>query len=155
MVSFWKDHLFGTFEENIISPCIFFREISSFPIIQERSYSSAILLGRPFFHGIWEKEIGFSVERWLIKLKCTRHLSHYYHFFRESYVIFRSWKSGPSSSELLGDLNWRGNLIWKRGPHIPFHTKFSYVQELFGHISTYSEPCRTSKIEQLTVVFAN
>ena len=121
----------------MISPCIFFREISSFPIVQERSYSSAIFLGRPFFHDIWKKEIGFSREQWLIKLICTRHLSHCYHFFRESDVIFRSWKSGPSSSELLGDLNWgvtwfeKGDLI---SLFIPSSVMFRKYSGIFRHI---------------------
>ena len=75
----WKDHLFRKFEGNIIFPCIFeerpsfiFRlrckiifsrkEILSFPIMQERLYSSAIFLERPSFQDVWEKKIWFSVQ---------------------------------------------------------------------------------------------
>ena len=72
----WKDHLSITPEENIIFPGIFrerssfllcrknkiiFREKerSSFLIIQERSYSSAIFLERPSFQNIWKKNMVF------------------------------------------------------------------------------------------------
>ena len=71
---FWEDHLFRTFKENIIFSCIFFlerlsfifllrvrsyfrlKEISSFPIMQERSYSSAIFLERPCFQDVCKKK---------------------------------------------------------------------------------------------------
>ena len=75
---FWKDHLFRTFEGNIIFPCIFLRkiifhfqgarsyfrekEISSSPIIQERSYFSPIFLEKPSFQDVWKKKIWFSVK---------------------------------------------------------------------------------------------
>ena len=80
MRSFWKDHLFRTFEENIIYPCIFLRniifhflskkqdhffrekEISSFLILQERSYCKSIFLERPFFQNILKKKIWFFVQ---------------------------------------------------------------------------------------------
>ena len=75
---FWKDHLFGTFEEYIIFPCIFFKkdhlsfsasriisyfrgkEISSFLMIQERSYSSAILWKDHLFRTFGKRNYGFS-----------------------------------------------------------------------------------------------
>ena len=38
------------------------KEISSFPIIQERSYSSAICLERPSFQDAWKKKMWFSVQ---------------------------------------------------------------------------------------------
>ena len=77
---FWKDHLFRRPEENIIFSCIFQerssfifrltcniiflgkRNISSFPIIQERSYFGAIILGRPSFQDVRKKKIWFSVQ---------------------------------------------------------------------------------------------
>ena len=76
---FWKDHLFRIFEENIIFPGIFWeissfllclknkiyfreKEISSLLIIQERSYSSAMFLKRPFFQNIWKRKIWFFVQ---------------------------------------------------------------------------------------------
>ena len=49
---------------------------------------------------------------WLIKLKCTPHPFHHQDCFRESYVILRGWRREPWSPELLGGLNWRGDLIW-------------------------------------------
>ena len=42
-----KDHVFGK------------KEISSFPIIQERSYSSAIFFERPSFQDVWKRKYGF------------------------------------------------------------------------------------------------
>ena len=36
--------------------------MSSFPIIQERSYSSAVFLGRPSFQDVRKKKIWFSVQ---------------------------------------------------------------------------------------------
>ena len=38
------------------------RETWSFPIIRERSYSSAIFLERPSFQDVWKKKIWFSVQ---------------------------------------------------------------------------------------------
>ena len=38
------------------------KEISSFPIIQERSYSSAIFLERPSFQDVWKKKMWFFVQ---------------------------------------------------------------------------------------------
>ena len=73
----WKDHLFIKFEENIIFLSGFFekdhlsfsvqrirsyfrkKEISSFLVIQERSYSTAIFLERSSFQTIWKKICDF------------------------------------------------------------------------------------------------
>ena len=75
----WTDHLFRTFEKNIF-PCFFFekdhflfsvlriksyfreKEISSFLIIQKRSYSNAIFLEIPSFQSIWRKRVRFFVQ---------------------------------------------------------------------------------------------
>ena len=59
-VFFKKDHL-SFFGQGLRS---YFREkeISSFPIIQERSYSSAIFLESPSFQDVWKKKIWFSVQ---------------------------------------------------------------------------------------------
>ena len=37
-------------------------------------------------------------------------------------TILRGWKGAPWSTELLGDTNWRGELIWKGGPLTSLHT---------------------------------
>ena len=76
---FWKDHLFRTFEENIIFPCIFW-ERSSFifrpsgKIIFSGKINiifpdniRKIILQRNFFEktifqGVWKKKIWFSVQ---------------------------------------------------------------------------------------------
>ena len=77
---FLKDYLFGTSEANIIFPRFFFekdhlsfsaqtirsyfrgKEISSFLMIQEISYSSATFLERQSFQNIWKKKMWFFVQ---------------------------------------------------------------------------------------------
>ena len=83
--SFWKDHLFRTSEKKYIAMYFFLRdhlsffvqgvksyfrekEISSFPIIHERLYSSATFLERPTFQDVWKKKIWFSVQWDLVYL---------------------------------------------------------------------------------------
>ena len=57
---FEKDHLpFGCLKNKIIFQE---KEISSFLIIQERSYSSAIFFERPSFQNIWKRKIWFFVQ---------------------------------------------------------------------------------------------
>ena len=84
MQSFRKDHLLRTSEENATFSCIFYekdhhsfsvqgvkshfreKEISSFPIIQERSYSCVIFFGKTIFSGRLEKEnMVFRAVSWL------------------------------------------------------------------------------------------
>ena len=62
-VFFKKDHL--TFSIQGVRSYFREKEISSFPIIQERSCSSAIFLERPSFQGVWKKKIWFSVQCYL------------------------------------------------------------------------------------------
>ena len=59
-VFFKKDHL--SFSVQRVRSYFREKEISSFPIIQERSYSSAIFLERPSFQDVWKKKIWFSVQ---------------------------------------------------------------------------------------------
>ena len=60
-VFFRKDHLSFSVKRRVRW---YFREkeISFFPIMQERSYSSAIFLERPFFQDVRKKKIWFSVQ---------------------------------------------------------------------------------------------
>ena len=75
----WKDNLSRTPEENIIFQVLFWerssfllclrirsyfqeKEISSFLIIEERSYSSVVFMERPCFQNIWKKKISFFVQ---------------------------------------------------------------------------------------------
>ena len=64
-VFFRKDHL--SFSVHGIRSCFGERKISSFPIIQERSCSSAIFLERPSFQDVRNKKIWFSVQ-WQVVL---------------------------------------------------------------------------------------
>ena len=59
-VFFQKDHL--SFSVQRVRSYFREKEISSFPIIQERSYSSARFLERPSCQDIWKKKIWFSVQ---------------------------------------------------------------------------------------------
>ena len=59
-VFFKKDHL--SFPASGVRLYFREKEISFFPIIQERSYSSPIFLERPSFQDVWKKKIWFSVQ---------------------------------------------------------------------------------------------
>ena len=59
-VLFKKDHL--SFSAYSVRSCFRKKEISSFPIIQKRSYSSAIFLERLSFQDVWKNKIWFSVQ---------------------------------------------------------------------------------------------
>ena len=59
-VFFKKDHL--SFSVQRVRSYFREKEISSFLIIQERSYSSAIFLERPSFQDVWKKKIWLSVQ---------------------------------------------------------------------------------------------
>ena len=59
-VFFKKDHL--SFSVQRVRSYFREKEISSFPIIQERSYSSATFLERPSFQDVWKKKVWFSVQ---------------------------------------------------------------------------------------------
>ena len=59
-VFFKKDHLSFFFQR--VRSYFLEKEISSFPIIQERSYSSAIFLERPSFQNVRKKKIWFFVQ---------------------------------------------------------------------------------------------
>ena len=72
-VFFKKDHL--SFSVQRVRSYFREKEISSFPIIQERSYSSTIFLERPSFQDVWKKKIWFSVQcvkKMLINLLKTK-----------------------------------------------------------------------------------
>ena len=77
-VFFKKDHL--SFSVQRVRSYFREKEISSFPIIQERSYPSAVFLERPSFQDIRNKKIWFLVQ-----------CSHF--VFPENYVL-RRYKTG-------------------------------------------------------------
>ena len=60
MYFFEKDHL--SFSVSGVRSYLREKEIWSFSIIQERSYSSEIFLERPSFQDVWKKKIWFSVQ---------------------------------------------------------------------------------------------
>ena len=60
MYFFEKDHL--SFSVQGVRSYFREKEISSFAIIQERSYSSTTFLERPPFQGVWKKKIWLSVQ---------------------------------------------------------------------------------------------
>ena len=66
-VFFKKDHL--SFSVQRVRSYFREKEISSFLIIQERSYSSAIFLERPSFQDAWKKKIWFSVQNQFLRHK--------------------------------------------------------------------------------------
>ena len=69
-VFFKKDHL--SFSAQGVRSYFRQNEISSFPIIQERSYSSSIFLERPSFQDVWKKKIWFSVQCKNLKKKTQK-----------------------------------------------------------------------------------
>ena len=74
-----RNTIFTEHTENIIYPCIFWviisylreKEMPSFMVIQERSYSSAIFLERPSFQNIWR----------------ICHISMYFFWERSSFIF--------------------------------------------------------------------
>ena len=60
LVFFKKDHL--SFSVQRVRSYFREKEISSFPIIQERSYSSPVFLETPSFQDVWKKKMWFFVQ---------------------------------------------------------------------------------------------
>ena len=62
------------------------KEISYFPIIQERSNYRAIFLERPSFHDVWKKKIWFSVQcflvTWIIHKQIMKIFYHHGNIYR-------------------------------------------------------------------------
>ena len=103
--SFWKDHLFRKFQENIMFLCIFLITIIfifrlrykirekdfwswSFSIIQGRSYSSATVLERPSFQDVWNKKIWFSVQ---CGMKCVDSNVYSHEGFLNYFSDYKFW----------------------------------------------------------------
>ena len=87
--TFWKDHIFRTYFRK--------KEISSFLIIQERSYSSAIFLGRLSFQDVRKKKIWFSVQ-WQITILSNKNF--------DTNCIIASYLSPNSPLSVFVDCLW-------------------------------------------------
>ena len=83
-VFFQKDHL--SFSVQRVRSYFREKEISSFPIIQERSYSSASFLERLSFQGVWKKKIFRAVK----KVYCMDTILTFLLFFYYCFYFFLS-----------------------------------------------------------------
>ena len=73
-------------------------------------------------------------------------------------LILGGWKGGPESPELLGELNWRGDLIWKGEPQTPLHAMYivllypSRVPTAFSKQNFRTFPEQNNKIKDKTLL---
>ena len=60
--------------------------------------------------------------------------------------ILRDWEGGPWIPKLLGDLNWRGGLIWKGKPQSHLHSLL-----YFAHLRRVQRPFIISELDEIWV----